>query len=159
MRERLQKIRAKAWDLIGGPLEKTPLNPRKAGSIERKNYGIDKVIFESQPQVYVTAHLYVPVVGQPPFPGILAPLGHTSNGKSYRNYQYVYQTLARKGYMVWRSIRSAKEKGSSIWTRAPGGHATASRVSTRKPAVPRSCWARPSLSTVCGMGFGRSTLF
>ena len=99
-RERAQFIRAKVWELIGGPLDKTPLNPRIAGTIDRKKYRIEKLIFESQPQVYVTAHVYVPAVGNPPFPGILAPLGHTSNGKAYRNYQYLYQTLARKGYVV-----------------------------------------------------------
>ena len=99
-KERLRMLRTQVWKLVGGPLERTPLNPRTAGTIERKTYRIEKVIFESQPQVYVTAHLYVPSVGQPPFPGILAPLGHTPNGKAYRNYQYLFQTLARKGYVV-----------------------------------------------------------
>jgi cephalosporin-C deacetylase-like acetyl esterase len=98
--ERLRMLRARVWELIGGPLERTPLNPRTAGTIERTTYRIEKVIFESQPLVYVTAHLYVPSVGQAPFPGILAPLGHASNGKAYRNYQYLFQTLARKGYVV-----------------------------------------------------------
>jgi len=103
-RERIQAVRSRVWELVGGPLDKTPLNPRQVGAIERKTYRIEKVIFESQPQVYVTAHLYVPSTenpnAHPPFPGILAPLGHTSNGKEYRNYQYVYQTLARMGYVV-----------------------------------------------------------
>ncbi len=99
-RARIQMIRQNVWELIGGGLEKNPLSARTVGKIERKNYRIEKVIFESQPQVYVTAHLYVPAFGPPPFPGILAPLGHARNGKAYRNYQYVYQTLARKGYMV-----------------------------------------------------------
>ncbi len=99
-RERLQMIRARVWELIGGPLEKTPLNARTVGRIDRQTYRIEKVIFESQSQVYVTSHLYVPSVGEPPFPGILAPLGHAPNGKAYRNYQYVFQTLARKGYVV-----------------------------------------------------------
>jgi cephalosporin-C deacetylase-like acetyl esterase len=97
---RIQTVRAKVWDLIGGPLEKTPLNPRTVGTIERKSYRIEKVVFESQPSVYVTAHLYVPTAGEPPFAGILAPLGHAPNGKAYRSYQYAYQSLARKGYVV-----------------------------------------------------------
>ncbi len=102
--ERIQMVREKVWELVGGPLEKTPLNPQLTGTIERKLYRIEKVIFESQPQVFVTAHLYIPAAGNPnalpPFPAILAPLGHTSNGKAYRNYQYTYQTLARMGYVV-----------------------------------------------------------
>ncbi len=104
VRERIQAVRSRLWDLIGGPLEKTPLNPRQVGTIERKAHRIEKIIFESQPQVYVTAHLYVPTAENPnahrPCPAILAPLGHTNNGKEYRNYQYVYQTLARLGYVV-----------------------------------------------------------
>jgi cephalosporin-C deacetylase-like acetyl esterase len=100
VRERAQMVRAKVWDLIGGPLERTPLNPTVVGSMERQTYRIEKVIFESQPQVYVTANLYVPTAGSGPFPGILGPLGHSQNGKAYWNYQYLFQTLARKGYVV-----------------------------------------------------------
>lgn len=104
VQERVQAVRARAWELVGGQLEKTPLNPVITGTIERKAYRIEKVIFESQPQVFVTAHLYVPATrnsnAQSPFPAIISPLGHTSNGKAYRNYQYVFQTLARMGYVV-----------------------------------------------------------
>lgn len=104
VQERIQAVRDKVWELIGGRLEKTPLNPVISGTIERKTYRIEKVIFESQPQVFVTAHLYVPASGnpnaRPPYPAILSSLGHTSNGKAYRNYQYVFQTLARMGYVV-----------------------------------------------------------
>ncbi len=100
VRERIEAVRRKVWELIGGPLEKSPLNPSTAGTLERRDYRIEKVIFESLPQVYVTAHLYIPKAGQPPFPAVLAPLGHTREGKAYRNYQVVYQTLARKGYVV-----------------------------------------------------------
>ncbi len=52
------------------------------GRVERASYRIDKVIFESQPQVHVTAHLYVPSGGKPPYPGVLAPLGHFREGKA-----------------------------------------------------------------------------
>jgi len=104
VQQRSLAIRSRVWDLLGGQLEKTPLNSQQVGTVERKTYRIEKVIFESQSQVYVTAHLYVPAAGnpnaRPPFPGIVASLGHTSNGKEYRNYQYAYQTLARLGYMV-----------------------------------------------------------
>lgn len=100
-RVRAEMIRKKIWDLIGGPFEKTPLNPKITGTLERPAYRIEKVIFESQPEVYVTANLYVPTTSKPPFPAILSPLGHARNGKAYRNYQYVFQTLARMGYVVF----------------------------------------------------------
>lgn len=100
VQERITMIRSKLWELIGGPLEKTPLNPQITGQVERGQYKIEKVIFESIPQVYVTANLYIPTSRKPPFPAILAPVGHTRNGKAYHTYQYLYQNLARQGYVV-----------------------------------------------------------
>ncbi len=93
-------VRSQVWQLLGGRPEETPMNPRITGTIERKNYRIEKLIFESMPQIYVTANLYVPTTGKPPFPAILAPIGHSPNGKAAIRYQYTYQNLARKGYMV-----------------------------------------------------------
>lgn len=100
VRQHADAVRAKVWELIGGRLEKTPLNPKTVGTIDRAHYRIERVIFESQPQVYVTSNLYLPKSGSPPYPGIISPLGHADNGKAYRSYQYGFQTLARKGYMV-----------------------------------------------------------
>ena len=98
--ERGQWVRDRVWELIGGQLEKTPLNPRRVGEIERTEYRIEKTIFESQPQVFVTSHLYIPKVGSPPYPGVLFSMGHASEGKLYRSYQHMCQTLASKGYVV-----------------------------------------------------------
>ena len=97
---RIDKVRSTVWKLLGGPFEKTPLNPQITGTIDRGAYRIEKVVFESHPDVYVTSNLYLPSGRKGPFPAVLAPLGHTTNGKAYRNYAYVYQTLARKGYVV-----------------------------------------------------------
>lgn len=97
---RAAAVRSRVWDILGGRPEETPLNARLVGTIDRNGYRIEKIIYESMPEVYVTAHLYVPTTGKPPYPAILAPLGHTDNGKNYRNYQYCYQNLARKGYVV-----------------------------------------------------------
>jgi cephalosporin-C deacetylase-like acetyl esterase len=93
-------VRSQLWQLLGGRPEETPLNPRITGTIERTHYRIEKLIFESMPQIYVTANLYVPTTGKPPYPAILAPIGHSANGKAAVRYQYTYQNLARKGYIV-----------------------------------------------------------
>jgi cephalosporin-C deacetylase-like acetyl esterase len=98
--DRSAMVRAQLWEILGGRPEETPLNARTVGKIDRDGYRIEKLIFESMPEVYVTANLYLPAVGKPPYPGILVSLGHTSDGKAYRNYQYSYQNLARKGYVV-----------------------------------------------------------
>jgi cephalosporin-C deacetylase-like acetyl esterase len=100
VQERINAIRSKVWKIIGGPLEKTPLNARTVGTLECKNFRIEKVIFESQPQVYVSANLYLPKAGTPPYPAVLSPLGHSFEGKAALDYQMLFQNLARKGYLV-----------------------------------------------------------
>ena len=99
MQKRAALVREQLWAILGGIPERTPLNPRIVGSIDRGRYRIDKVIFESRPGIYVAAHLYLPSTGGP-HPGILAPLGHTPEGKAYRSYQHCFQNLARQGFVV-----------------------------------------------------------
>ncbi len=100
LQERITMVRSKLWELIGGMPEKTPLNPRVTGTMDRGSYRIENIQFESFPKVYVTANLYVPASGKPPYPAILAPVGHSDNGKAYHYYQHLYQNLARQGYVV-----------------------------------------------------------
>src|SRR6185437_12581287 len=100
MQERAAMVRSKLWELIGGTPERTPLNPRVTGAIDRGQYRIENIVFESFPNVYVTANLYLPGSGKPPYPAILAPVGHSDNGKAYHYYRHLYQNLARKGYVV-----------------------------------------------------------
>jgi cephalosporin-C deacetylase-like acetyl esterase len=98
--ERIAYIRAKTWELIGGKPDQTPLNAQATGTIERETYRIEKIIFEGQPEFYVTAHLYIPKFGKAPYPAVLAPVGHAPEGKSYRSYQILFQNLARQGFAV-----------------------------------------------------------
>lgn len=100
VRAHIEKVRSKVWKLIGGQFDKTPLNPKVVGTVDRSDYRIEKVIFESLPEVFVTANLYLPKNRKPPFPAIIVPLGHSDIGKSFYYYQYVCQSLARKGYAV-----------------------------------------------------------
>jgi cephalosporin-C deacetylase-like acetyl esterase len=93
--------REKFLDLIGGlPAERTPLNARVTGEVVRDGYVIRKVIFESLPEFYVTANLYVPTVGKGSYPAILSPCGHSKNGKDYEVYQHLYIGLVKRGYVV-----------------------------------------------------------
>jgi dienelactone hydrolase/pimeloyl-ACP methyl ester carboxylesterase len=85
--------------LCFGPLpEKTPLNARITGVVERDRYRIEKVIFESRPGFLVTANLYIPK-GRQPLPGVVGTCGHTTNGKAGDTYQSFAQGLARLGYI------------------------------------------------------------
>ncbi len=97
--DRQKVVVADLWKMLGGPFEKTPLNPRVTGTIERPGYRIEKLTFESRPRLYVTANLYVPS-GSGRRPAILGPLGHSVNGKAWPSYQKLFSNLARKGYVV-----------------------------------------------------------
>lgn len=62
---------------------KTPLHAVIHGRVERDDYTIDRVYFESFPGHYVTGNLYLPK-NPPPgglMPGILSPHGHWPNGR------------------------------------------------------------------------------
>jgi hypothetical protein len=81
---RKQTVRAKILELIGGlPDYSGPLNPKVTGKIELPKYTIEKVIFESLPQFYVTGNLYRPN-DSTMHPGIIMPMGHWEEGKAGR---------------------------------------------------------------------------
>src|SRR5215813_7044249 len=100
IRQRQRWVTETFWKLAGGMPERTPLNARVTGSLDRPGYRLEKVIYESQPELHVSANLYIPTAGQPPYPGVLFQMGHTSNGKAGDLYQKCCQGLARLGFVV-----------------------------------------------------------
>jgi len=100
VRARQEYIRKKVLEALGGFPERTPLNTRVTGTLEREGYRVEKVIYESQPRYYVTANLYVPTKGKPPYPAMLGTAGHSANGKAMEGYQRVWISLARRGIVV-----------------------------------------------------------
>lgn len=95
------QVRQQMLKNIGGLPERTPLNAKVVGSIDRPNYRIEKVIFESQPKFYVTGNLYLPKSGAPPYPAILFPLGHEAGAKAHEAWQYVLGSFATKGLVAF----------------------------------------------------------
>ena len=57
------------------------------------------MIFESRPEFFVTAALFLPDSSRhkPPYPGVLIPCGHSENGKAYESYQTMGASLALAG--------------------------------------------------------------
>ncbi len=99
-------LRERMLSALGVFPARTPLNPRVVGVLDRDGYRIEKVIFESQPRFYVTANLYLPKTGQPPYPGVLFPLGHERGAKANPGWQQMLGTLARRGFvgLAWDTI-------------------------------------------------------
>src|SRR5690242_11805181 len=148
---RIDKVRSTVWKLVGGPFEKTPLNPQITGTIDGGAYRIEKVIFESHPEVYVTSNLYLPSGRKGPFPAVLPPLGHTTNGRPTETTRTSIRRLPEKVMWCWLSIRSARASATSTLTREPARPFTARPVSILRPDVPCCCSAQPSPSIAHGM--------
>ncbi|MCE9561983.1 MAG: acetylxylan esterase [Planctomycetes bacterium] len=92
-------LKAKFIQAIGGFPEKTPLNAKVVGTLKRDGYRIEKVIYESQPEHHVTANLYIPE-GKGPFPGVIMPIGHSSNGKAAEYMQRGALLLVKNGFVA-----------------------------------------------------------
>lgn len=95
---RKQKVRETLLQLLGGlPDYQGPLNAKVTGQIHADGYTIEKVLFQSLPNFYVTADLYRP--NQPGrYPAILYQSGHTQEGKP--EPQRAAANLALKGFVV-----------------------------------------------------------
>jgi len=65
--------------------ERTPLRAVIHGRIERDDYTIEKVFFESLPGHFVTGNLYLPKKFSGRIPGIICPHGHWPNGRFMDN--------------------------------------------------------------------------
>ncbi|MBM4017000.1 MAG: hypothetical protein FJ288_01520 [Planctomycetes bacterium] len=109
---------------IGTLPERTPLNARTLATLDRPNFRIEKVIYESRPGHHVTANLYVPKSGKPPFPGVLVPCGHSANGKAMEAYQTMSMLLATYGFVSL--CYDPIGQGERIQTFAPDGKPAAS---------------------------------
>ncbi len=77
---------------------RTPLNVRVTGTLERKGYRIEKLMFESLPRLYVTANLYVPSSLKRPAPAVVYFCGHSPTQKIH--YQSHPRRWAQLGFVT-----------------------------------------------------------
>jgi cephalosporin-C deacetylase-like acetyl esterase len=106
LQARQQYWRERVWSYLGNRPERTPLNARVVGALDRGDFRVEKIIFESRPGFYVTANLYLPAKGTPPYPAILFPLGHEQGAKAHQAWQRCLAGLARRGFvgLAWDPI-------------------------------------------------------
>jgi cephalosporin-C deacetylase-like acetyl esterase len=99
-RQYAEAVRSRILTAMGGlPDTRAPLNVRITGRLDRQGYRIEPLVFESLPNVFVTASLYVPD-GPGPFPALLGPAGHGGLSRAGLLYQHVWATLAQRGVVV-----------------------------------------------------------
>ncbi len=94
------RVRRKMLEAIGGFPERTPLNAKPVGVLKRPGYVIEKIVFESRPQYYVTANLYRPERIDSACPAVIESCGHYMQGKAAPDYQKACAGLARKGFVA-----------------------------------------------------------
>ncbi len=75
--QRQLKVALGLWPLP----TRSPLNAVVHSPIEKDDYIVEHVYFESMPGFFVTGNLYRPKKGDGPFPGVLCPHGHWSDGR------------------------------------------------------------------------------
>lgn len=97
-RKYIESIRKKIRESFGPDPERTPLNPRVTGVLNRDGYRIEKVIFDSRPSFPVTANLYLPTNREAQVPGVIGSCGHFDTAKAADEYQAFAQGLAKLGF-------------------------------------------------------------
>jgi pimeloyl-ACP methyl ester carboxylesterase len=95
--------RATWLESLGGLPERTPLEDRTTGVIQCEGYRIEKVVFQSQPGVYVTGLLYLPTDPKfkAPYPGLLVVHGHSNEGKLRDGYRRMATLAVKAGFGVF----------------------------------------------------------
>jgi cephalosporin-C deacetylase-like acetyl esterase len=96
--QREAAVRQTVLRSMGGlPDQRGPLNAKITGTLDREGFRIEKVTFESLPEFFVTANVYVPA-GSGPFAAVVMTPGHSPNGKA-GEYQLA-ANFARNGIVA-----------------------------------------------------------
>jgi len=126
--EALRKSRKKElYRMLGlDPMPpRTPLNARQTGILHGNGFHIEKIVYESRPKFYVTAHVYVPdKPGPAKRPVIVNVNGHWAHKKDEDRLQLRSQFQALQGYIAITidSPGFSFEGNSLIERRAEGTH-------------------------------------
>ena len=130
------KAKQAAWrtywlDALGEMPARTPLNARVVSRAEYDGFRLENIIFESQPGVYVTAHLALPMrprssaalpygelsgegrtAARPPYAVVLMPLGHSDAGILNPRYATHLAMAARAGFaaFAWDPISQGERR-------------------------------------------------
>jgi cephalosporin-C deacetylase-like acetyl esterase len=100
LRKRNRFVQQKFVEMIGNLPERTPLNPTTVRVLKREGYNIELLMYQSRPNFWVTASLYIPTTGSGPFPGIISPCGHYGLARMIPTYQTAYLSLVKSGFAV-----------------------------------------------------------
>ena len=98
-RERTRSMLLKALGLQRFPA-RTPLDPQVVGVLDRGEYVIEKLVFETRRDFLMTANLYRPKAVKGRVPAVLCVHGHTMKGKTSESMQLRSSNYARAGWVA-----------------------------------------------------------
>lgn len=98
---RQDKLRETLMDITGSFPEKTPLNAEILRVIEKNEYRVEHIVYESQPGFYVTSSLFIPEGLRGKAPAVIYVSGHTTDGYRSEVYQHKILNLVKKGFIVF----------------------------------------------------------
>lgn len=121
--DQIERTRRAFRDSLGPLPEPAATPPRVTvtGTLERRGYIMEKLLVETQPDFFATAHLYLPAdagTSSGPGPAVLHPVGHWPLSKMQDVEQARLIGLARKGYigLIWDPIGQGER--SQYWNDA-----------------------------------------
>ena len=108
----VKSVQEKIRECFGPEPKRTPLNPKVTGVVERDTFKIEKVVFESRPEFYVTANLYIPKNKKFPLPavvGVVRSLGKRQGG----GYLSGLRAIVGSAWLCRSYIRSNWTRGTA----------------------------------------------
>ena len=99
--ERRQRLREAMFAAMGPmPDKPCPLEAKVLGTLKREGYRIEKLVFQSRPDVWVTASAYVPEQAKGKVPAVLAVHGHWPGARRDPVVQARCLGLVKLGFFV-----------------------------------------------------------
>ncbi|MEO6838780.1 MAG: alpha/beta hydrolase family protein, partial [Ginsengibacter sp.] len=98
---RQKKVKSILMKIVGPFPQKTPLNSKITGTVQEDGYSIDKVIYQSIPNFYVTGCLFIPDGIKGKMPAILFVSGHEKEAFRVNAYQTMILQLVKQGFIVF----------------------------------------------------------
>jgi dienelactone hydrolase len=95
----IQSVKQKIKTVLGTLPQKASLNPQITGTIQKSDYRIEKIVYQSFKNHHVTANLYIPE-GKGEFPAVLLFCGHEDLAKATESYQQTAILFAKNGFVV-----------------------------------------------------------
>lgn len=96
-----QRLRERVITSLGGlPPDDTPLEPVTVGTVGGPGFDVERLIFQSLPDVFVTANVYRPQRRNERHAAVIFLCGHAEEAKTWPTYQAICQRLAWNGLLV-----------------------------------------------------------